>query len=80
MVSRDGVRCAVCGVLPPRGSRQFLSDECVQEDVVAAWRQLENAQKQGKARSIGVSNCTTRSLEAILAQCEVGALVDDVQN
>lgn len=67
----------MCGVLPPRGSRQFLSDECVQEDVVAAWRQLENAQKQGKARSIGVSNYTTRSLEVILAHCEVSAMINE---
>lgn len=61
-------------MLPQRCSRQFHSDECVQKDVIAAWRQLETAQKQGKARSIGVSNCTTRSLEAILAHCEVSAM------
>jgi len=46
----------------------------VQSDVTIAWRQLEMLKNQGKAKSIGVSNFTTRALQAIVDSCEVRLL------
>lgn len=49
----------------------------MQSDVMVAWRQLETVRRAGKTRSIGVSNFSTRGLEAILASCEVRSAAQD---
>jgi alcohol dehydrogenase (NADP+) len=41
------------------------------EKFIATWRQLENIQKMGLARHIGMSSMTIPKLEAVLPLCEV---------
>lgn len=48
-----------------------LHSDAITTDPVAAWKELEKIKKEGKARSIGVSNFTTKALEAVLGSCEV---------
>jgi diketogulonate reductase-like aldo/keto reductase len=44
-----------------------------------AWRRMEQAYRDGKAQSIGVSNYTIRHLEELLAECEVKPMVNQVE-
>lgn len=44
-----------------------------------AWRKLEALHKEGKAKSIGVSNYTVRHLEHLLKDCEIKPAVNQVE-
>nr|XP_018260513.1 uncharacterized protein I303_07435 [Kwoniella dejecticola CBS 10117]OBR82671.1 hypothetical protein I303_07435 [Kwoniella dejecticola CBS 10117] len=48
-------------------------------DLTKAWRGMEQAKKVGLARSIGVSNCSTKSLEQILTVCEIKPSVNQIE-
>jgi diketogulonate reductase-like aldo/keto reductase len=44
-----------------------------------AWRRMEQAYKDGKAKSIGVSNYTISHLEELLKECEIKPMVNQVE-
>ncbi len=44
-----------------------------------AWRQMERLHREGKAKSIGVSNYTIRHLQELLRECEVPPAVNQVE-
>lgn len=44
-----------------------------------SWRALEKLKQQGKSRSIGVSNFTTRHLAELLAQTDIAPAVNQVE-
>ncbi len=44
-----------------------------------AWRFMEQAYKDGKAKSIGVSNYTIKHLEELLGECSVKPMVNQVE-
>jgi diketogulonate reductase-like aldo/keto reductase len=44
-----------------------------------AWKHLEQLHKEGKAKSIGVSNYTIRHLEHLLKNCEVRPAINQVE-
>lgn len=52
-------------------SGQLHADILIQADVTVAWRQMEQIRREGLAKSIGVSNFSTKSLQAIIDNCEV---------
>ena len=49
------------------------------EDYVSAWKALEKFVKQGKIRSIGLSNFYGEDLKKILDICEIKPVVDQVE-
>ena len=49
--------------------------ECVKE----AWKGLENAVKEGKVRSIGVSNFSTKKVEELLSFCSIPPAMNQVE-
>ncbi len=44
-----------------------------------AWRRMEDLYRQGKAKSIGVSNYTVKHLEELLSECKVKPVVNQVE-
>ena len=52
-------------------------DRCV-EGNRAAWRALEDAYAEGKLRAIGVSNFQIGDLEALMADCKIRPMVDQI--
>lgn len=44
-----------------------------------AWRRMEDIQKQGKAKSIGVSNYTINHLKELLSECTIRPVVNQVE-
>ncbi len=44
-----------------------------------AWRRMEDLYKQGKAKSIGVSNYTIKHLEELLSECSIKPAVNQVE-
>ncbi len=51
----------------------------VKDELREAWRALEQIQKQGKARSIGVSNYTIKNLEDMKTYAEITPAVNQVE-
>ncbi|WVQ79458.1 hypothetical protein IAT38_001557 [Cryptococcus sp. DSM 104549] len=47
--------------------------------VTKAWKQMEQLKKDGLARSIGVSNFSTKSLEEVLSICEIPPAVNQIE-
>ncbi|KAG0744374.1 hypothetical protein G6F57_004797 [Rhizopus arrhizus] len=47
--------------------------------IIDTWREMEKLVKDGKARSIGVSNFTIPMLEDLLSQCEIPPAVNQVE-
>ncbi|XP_045518035.1 aldo-keto reductase AKR2E4-like isoform X2 [Pieris brassicae] len=48
-------------------------------DYVKTWRGMENAQKLGLARSIGVSNFNSKQINRILTLCDVPPAVNEIE-
>src|ERR671916_402117 len=48
-------------------------------DFVSTWRTLEEFQREGRARSIGVSNFQVAHLERLAAECEVTPAVNQIE-
>ncbi|ORY34977.1 NADP-dependent oxidoreductase domain-containing protein [Naematelia encephala] len=48
-------------------------------DVQKAWKQMEELKKEGLTRSIGVSNFSTKSLQAILDICEIPPALNQIE-
>ncbi|KAI8983083.1 NADP-dependent oxidoreductase domain-containing protein [Pilobolus umbonatus] len=47
--------------------------------IIDTWREMEKIYKEGKAKSIGVSNFTIPMLEELLSQCEIPPAVNQVE-
>ncbi|WVQ79459.1 hypothetical protein IAT38_001558 [Cryptococcus sp. DSM 104549] len=47
--------------------------------IPGAWKQMEQLKKDGLTRSIGVSNFSTKSLEELLASCEIPPAVNQIE-
>jgi 2,5-diketo-D-gluconate reductase A len=48
-------------------------------DFVSTWRALEELHREGRARSIGVSNFEVHHLERLAAECEVAPAVNQIE-
>jgi diketogulonate reductase-like aldo/keto reductase len=62
----------------PKPWAKFLEDEPYLEGNREAWRALEEAYKEGKLRSIGVSNFEERDLENIFSSGSVKPMVNQI--
>ena len=62
----------------PKPWAKFLEDEPYFEGNREAWRALEEAYKEGKLRSIGVSNFEKADMDNILNSCSVKPMVNQV--
>jgi diketogulonate reductase-like aldo/keto reductase len=62
----------------PKPWARFLEDEPYFEGNREAWRALEEAYKEGKFRSIGVSNFEKADLDNILNSCSVKPMVNQI--
>lgn len=57
----------------------FYNDEKPGYDVVQAWKYMEELQKEGKAKNIGVSNFAVEDLEKVLAIAEIKPVVNQIE-
>lgn len=65
------------GVLFPRSVDDFLSLDEV--PVSVTWAGLENCQRAGLAKHIGVSNFSVKKIEALLSYCEIQPDVNQIE-
>lgn len=57
----------------------ITGDKYVEEDVAKVWKQLEAAQRSGKARAIGISNFRRHHVENLLKTAEIKPVVNQIQ-
>lgn len=62
----------------PQPWKEFRKEDRYFEENRNVWRALEDAYKEGKVRSIGVSNFKNDDLENILKDCEIKPMVNQV--
>ncbi|ORX37985.1 NADP-dependent oxidoreductase domain-containing protein [Kockovaella imperatae] len=55
------------------------ADILVPEDVMKPWKQMEQIKREGLAKSIGVSNFSSKSLQIILNHCEIKPAVNQAE-
>ncbi len=60
----------------PQPWNEFLSDKKYYRENAEVWRALEEAYKEGKTRSIGVSNFFKDDLQNIFDNCEIKPMVN----
>ena len=73
----DAVEMYLVGDSVGLTEKQIHADVLV-PSITAAWRDMEQLQRDGLARSIGVANFSTAALQAIVDQCEVGSTLSQV--
>ena len=57
----------------------FSGDKYAEEDVAAAWKQLEAVQCAGKVKAIGVSNFRRNHVENLLKTAKIKPVVNQIQ-
>ncbi|KAF5476120.1 hypothetical protein F2P56_007857 [Juglans regia] len=62
-----------------KGSVGFKSENLTQLDIPSTWKAMEALYDSGKARAIGVSNFSTKKLEALLEVARVPPAVNQVE-
>lgn len=60
-------------------SPYLTGEKYVEEDVAKTWKQLEAAQRSGKARAIGISNFRKHQVENLLKTAGIKPVVNQIQ-